>query len=247
MLTRISARLSTAPLRRAGHTMAGDKYMRTPESFQAVLDRFKKDRACAVLRTPTAEKCAPAMDAAIDGGFQIVEFTLTTPGCLDRVAEYRSKYDGLKTGNVMVGCGTIMDIEDCKLALDAGAEFIVAPVLVPEVVTWCRTHNVVIIPGTQTPSEAYAAYKAGAPVQKIFPGVAGGAAWVKAVKGALPMLQLNPTSGVDLDNAGDFVQLGCSIGLVAPLFPPDVIAGNKWDVVHANATKVIGNVKAALA
>ena len=51
--------------------------------------------------------------------------------------------------------------------------------LVPEVVTWCRTHNVVIIPGTQTPSEAYAAYKAGAPVQKIFPGVAGGAAWVK--------------------------------------------------------------------
>jgi len=137
-------------------------------------------------------------------------------------------------------------------------------VLVPEVVTWCRTHNVVIIPGTQTPSEAYAAYKAGAPVQKIFPGVAGGAAWVKAVKGALPMLQLNPTSGVDLDNAGDFVQLGCSarrpparatalplpehrrarrerqptlslslslsapqIGLVAPLFPPDVIAGNK--------------------
>ena len=71
--------------------------------------------------------------------------------------------------------------------------------LVPEVVTWCRTHNVVIIPGTQTPSEAYAAYKAGAPVQKIFPGVAGGAAWVKAVKGALPMLQLNPSARAQME------------------------------------------------
>ena len=190
--------------------------------------------------------------------------------------------------------------------------------LVPEVVTWCRTHNVVIIPGTQTPSEAYAAYKAGAPVQKIFPGVAGGAAWVKAVKGALPMLQLNPTSGVDLDNAGDFVQLGCSARRpparatalpsrstagpgargsqpspspsLSPLrrlassrrssrltsspatsarrpprrasLPPALLllctpspAASRlqlflycrWDVVHANATKVIGNVKAALA
>merc|ERR1712153_113696 len=87
----------------------------------------------------------------------------------------------------MVGCGTIMDIEDCKLALDAGAEFIVAPVLVPEVVTWCRTHNVVIIPGTQTPSEAYAAYKAGAPVQKIFPGEQQATAVLGLASWALPL------------------------------------------------------------
>lgn len=184
-----SIRLGTA-LRRSGYTMSGDKYMRTPESFAKVLERFQKDRACAVLRTMTADKAAPAMDAAIDGGFKLVEFTLTTPGCLDRVAEYRAKYDGLKTGSVLVGCGTILDIEDAKAAMDAGSEFIVAPVLVPEVVTWCRAHNIVICPGCQTPSEAYAAYKAGAPVQKIFPGVAGGAAWIKAVSSALTMLKV---------------------------------------------------------
>lgn len=141
-----------------------------------------------------------------------------------------------------------MDIQDAMDAMDAGSEFLVAPVLVPEVVQWCRFHNIVIIPGTQTPSEAYAAYKAGAPSQKIFPGVAGGAAWIKAVSSALPMLRLNPTSGVDLDNAGDFLKAGAtSVGLVAPLFPPDVVAANKWDVVNANAKKVIGNIKAALA
>ena len=69
------------------------------------------------------------MQAAIDGGFEIVEFTLTTPGCLDAVSDFRSKYDG----KVMVGCGTVMDIPDAKAAIDAGAEFLVAPILQPEV------------------------------------------------------------------------------------------------------------------
>jgi len=163
-------------------------YVKSPESFSSVLATFKAKRACAVLRTPKAEMAPPAMTAAIDGGFEIVEFTLTTPGCLDAVADFRAKYDG----KVMVGCGTVMDIPDAKAAMDAGAEFL----------TWCALHNIVIIPGCQTPTEAYNAYKAGAPVQKIFPGVAGGHMWVKAVSAALPMLNLNPTSGVDLDNAG---------------------------------------------
>jgi len=105
-------------------------------------------------------------------------------------------------------------------------------------------NNIVIIPGCQTPTEAYNAYKAGAPVQKIFPGVAGGHMWVKAVSAAMPMLKLNPTSGVDLDNAADFLKNGAaSIGLVAPLFPPDKIAAQDWDAIQANAAKVIGNVK----
>ena len=190
MLARASALARrSASLSRSAHTMSNDAYTRSPESFTKVLDTFKKYRACAVLRTPKLEQCAPAMEAAIDGGFEIVEFTLTTPGCLDRVADFRAKYDG----KVMVGCGTVMDIDDAKKAMDAGSEFLVAPVLVPEVVTWCAMHNIVIIPGCQTPTEAYTAYKAGAPMQKIFPGVAGGHMWVKAVSAALPMLTLNPT------------------------------------------------------
>ena len=215
-----------------------------PESMEKVMESFKKYRACGVLRRPKAEQCAPAMQAAIDGGFDIVEFTLTTPGCLDQVANFRAKYDG----KVMVGCGTVMDISDAKAAMDAGSEFLVAPCLVPEVVTWCAVNNIVIIPGCQTPTEAYTAYKAGAPIQKIFPGVAGGAAWVKAVSAAMPMLKLNPTSGVDLDNAGDFIKNGANgVGLVAPLFPPDAVASGDWDAIQANAKKVIGNVKAAMA
>ena len=99
-------------------TLASGTYKKTPESAQKVMDTFAKYKACAVLRTPKAEQCAPAMQAAIDGGFDIVEFTLTTPGCLDQVANFRAKYDG----KVMVGCGTVMDIPDAKAAMDAGAD-----------------------------------------------------------------------------------------------------------------------------
>ena len=87
------------------------------------------------------------MTAAIEGGFKIAEFTLTTPGCLDTLADFRAKYDG----DVMVGCGTIMNTTDAEAACDAGAEFIIT--LVPEVVEWCVQRDIVIIPGCQTPTE----------------------------------------------------------------------------------------------
>merc|ERR1711990_1209911 len=98
-----------------------------------VLDRFAQIRACAVLRTATSEACPKAMQAAIDGGFKIVEFTLTTPGCLQHLSDFRSKYDG----DVMVGCGTILN------AVDAGAEFIITPVMLPDVIEWCAARKIV--------------------------------------------------------------------------------------------------------
>ncbi len=217
-------------------------YTKTRDDYDRVLANFKRDKACAVLRVPRKELSEPAMSAAVAGGFKIVEFTLTTPGCLESMADFRKKHDG----DVMVGCGTVLDVADAKAALDAGAEFIVAPIFQPEVVTWCALNNVVCAPGCQTPTEAFNAYKAGAPIQKIFPGVAGGATWIKAVSSALPMLTLNPTSGVDLDNAGEILKNGAnSVGLVAPLFPPAAIAAEDWGAVEANARKVIGNIKAA--
>ena len=83
------------------------------ETYNGVLDKFAQIRACAVLRTATSEACPKAMQAAIDGGFKIVEFTLTTPGCLQHLSDFRSKYDG----DVMVGCGTILNTEDAENAV----------------------------------------------------------------------------------------------------------------------------------
>lgn len=216
--------------------------MQTVENYEAVLDKFAQIRACAVLRTATSEACPKAMQAAIDGGFKIVEFTLTTPNCLDHLSDFRQKYDG----DVMVGCGTILTPEDAEKAIDAGSEFIITPVMLPDVIEWCAERNIVSVPGCQTPTELVTAYRHGAPLQKLFPGVAGGPGWVKAVSSALPFLSINPTSGVDLDNAGDFLKMGAaSVGLVAPLFDQEAIARGDFDQIAKNAEKVMANVRTA--
>lgn len=140
------ARLSNAPrasFSSAASVGASGDYHQTPESFEAVLDKFAQIRACAVLRTPTSEACPKAMQAAIDGGFKIVEFTLTTPDCLQHLADFRQKYDG----DVMVGCGTILTPDDAAAAMDAGSEFIITPVMLPDVIEWCKERNIVCVPG----------------------------------------------------------------------------------------------------
>ena len=216
--------------------------MNSVENYEAVLDKFAQIRACAVLRTPTSEACPKAMQAAIDGGFKIVEFTLTTPDCLQHLSDFRSKYDG----DVMVGCGTILNTEDAENAIDAGSEFIITPVMLPDVIEWCRDRNIVCVPGCQTPTELVNAYRHGAPLQKLFPGVTGGPMWVKAVSSALPFLSINPTPGVDLDNAGDFLKNGAaSVGLVAPLFDQAAIANGDFDQIARNAERVMANVREA--
>lgn len=210
------------------------------EDYERVLATFATVRACAVLRTATSAACPKAMQACIDGGFKIVEFTLTTPDCLDHLSDFRKEYDG----DVMVGCGTIMDTKDAERAVDAGAQFIITPVMLPDVIEWCAQRNVVVVPGCQTPTELVSAYRAGAPLQKLFPGVTGGPMWVKAVSSALPMLSINPTSGVTLDNAAEYLSHGAaSVGLVAPLFDPVAIQNEDWDQIAKNAAKVMANIK----
>mmetsp|Transcript_40933 Transcript_40933/g.73795 ORF Transcript_40933/g.73795 Transcript_40933/m.73795 type:complete len:256 (-) Transcript_40933:194-961(-) len=210
------------------------------EEYNKTLQTFANIRTCAVLRTPTSDACPKAMQACIDGGMKIVEFTLTTPNCLDHLTNFRQKYDG----DVMVGCGTIMNTDDAEAAVDAGAEFIITPVMLPDVIEWCAARNIVVVPGCQTPTELVTAYRHGAPLQKLFPGVAGGHMWVKAVSSALPMLSINPTSGVDLDNAAQYLTHGAaSVGLVAPLFDPVAIANEDWDQIAKNAAKLVANVK----
>lgn len=236
--------IKTTAVRAALSTTAASSSLdrlHTVENYEYVLNKFAQIRACAVLRTATSDACPKAMQAAIDGGFEIVEFTLTTPDCLTHLSNFRTKYDG----KVMVGCGTILTIEDAQNAVDAGAEFIITPVMLPDVIEWCKERNIVSVPGCQTPTELVQAYRHGAPLQKLFPGVAGGPGWVKAVSSALPFLAINPTSGVDLDNAGEFLRNGAaSVGLVAPLFDPQAVAKEDWDQIAKNAQKVMANVKA---
>ena len=207
----------------------------TPEIF---VDRLGREKASAILRTDNQEKAALAMEAAIRGGFSIVEFTLTIPGAYELVQDF-SKREGL-----VVGTGTVMDAADVRNSVDAGARFVVAPVVDEVVIEAARDLGVASMPGTHTPTEMLRAHRAGADLCKLFPAAAGGPVWVKSVLGPMPYLKIVPTNGVDEHNAGDWIRAGCfAAGFVAPLFVPDDIANSRWDKIEARAARCIAAVR----
>lgn len=207
-----------------------------------VLDIFARERCSAILRTPHADAVAPAMQAAIDSGFRIVEFTLTTPNALDHIAAF-AQQPGL-----LVGAGTVINVDKARDAVAAGARFLVSPVVDPDVIEWADARDIVVIPGAYTPTEMLTAHRAGAPIIKLFPGPAAGPAFIRAVLGPLPFLRLFPTNGVNADNVGAFFAAGAfGAGFVADLFPPAALAAGDFDEVRTRAGLLLAAVRAASA
>ena len=205
-----------------------------PQDF---VERLGRDKASAILRTDDQEKAAQAMEAAIRGGFTIVEFTLTVPGVYDLVKDF-SQREG-----IVVGTGTVMDADEARQSVEAGARFLVSPVVDEVVITAARELGVASMPGTHTPTEMLRAHRAGAELCKLFPAPAGGLAWVRSVLGPMPYLKIVPTNGVDEHNAADWLAAGAyAAGFVAPLFPADDLAAGRWDVIEERASRCISAV-----
>ena len=203
----------------------------TPESFVQLLGR---EKATAILRTNSQEKAALAMEAAIRGGFNIIEFTLTIPGVFDLVQDF-SQREGL-----VVGTGTVMDQAQAQQSVEAGARFLVSPVVDDEVITAARELGVACMPGTHTPTEMLWAHRAGAQLCKLFPVPAGGPDWVRSVLGPMPFLKIVPTNGVDEHNAAEWIDAGVfAVGFVAPLFVAADIEAGRWDVIEARAQRCL--------
>lgn len=206
----------------------------TPEEFAGFL---RDARALAVLRTGREEAAGPAMDAAIRGGFRAIEFTLNTPGALDRIEEF-ARRPGL-----VVGAGTVLSPWEAREAVGRGARFLVSPVFDPEILEEARRLGVCLVPGCSTPAEFLRAHRAGATVQKLFPAPAGGPAWVRAVLGPLPFLRIVPTSGVDGENAAEFLRAGClAVGFVGPLFVPEDLAVSAFDRIEERARALLASL-----
>jgi 2-dehydro-3-deoxyphosphogluconate aldolase/(4S)-4-hydroxy-2-oxoglutarate aldolase len=207
----------------------------TPDSF---VELFGREQASAILRTDNQEKAALAMEAAIRGGFKIIEFTLTVPGVYELVQDF-SRRDAL-----VVGTGTVMDEAEAQKSVEAGADFLVSPVVDEAVILAASELGVASMPDTHTPTEMLRAHRAGAQLCKLFPAPAGGPGWVKSVLGPMPYLKIVPTNGVDESNIAQWQAAGVfAMGFVAPLFVPDDIAAGRWDVIEARAGRIISAVQ----
>ena len=202
-----------------------------PDKFLALLE---KTRASAILRTPHGEAAEPAMEAAVRGGFRVIEFTMSVPGVLDLVRKF-SKKQGL-----VVGVGTVLTIDEAREAVKAGAGYLVSPVVDEAVIQEALSLGVTAMPGSCTPTEMMRAHRAGAQLQKLFPEVGTGPAWVKQTLGPLPFLRIVPTSGVTLENAADYFKAGAfAVGFVNSLFEPADVGQGRFDLIEARARKMI--------
>jgi 2-dehydro-3-deoxyphosphogluconate aldolase/(4S)-4-hydroxy-2-oxoglutarate aldolase len=148
-----------------------------------------------------AGRAADTAKALVAGGIRVMEITLRTEAGLESIEKAAKACPDL-----LVGGGTVLSLEQCRLAVSRGAAFIVSPGFDPEIVDYCQKNNVVVLPGCVTPTEITAALKAGLGIVKFFPAnVYGGAPAIKALSGPFPKLKFVPTGGIDLKNLAEFV------------------------------------------
>ena len=188
----------------------------------------------AIIRTDNQKVAEQAMQAAVDGGFRVVEFTLTTPGSLNLITQFRENDD------LIVGAGTVMSPTIVQEAVEAGAQFLVSPVCNVDVIQEAEKLDVVSIPGTFTATEMETAHRAGADFVKLFPAPANVAEYIRFILAPLPYLKIFPTSGVNLDNMLDVLQAGAAgTGFVRPLFDPEMIRNKNYDGIRQRAEAIV--------
>ena len=197
----------------------------------------------AVIRIADAQRLRAIVDALVEGGVGVIEVTMTVPGAVDLI---RHLSTALPPG-VLLGAGTVLDVETASHVIDAGATFVVSPVLKPALIECGHRRDVVVMPGCFSPTEILTAWEAGADFVKVFPATSLGPSFFKDVKGPLPSVKLIPTGGVTIDNAADWIRAGAAaVGVGTALLDATAIARGEYGVVRANAARIVASVSAAL-
>lgn len=176
-------------------------------SKEDIVQRIKSCGIVAVVRAQDPETAVCIAEACREGGIAAIEITFTVPYAHQVIERLARNYPD---GEILIGAGTVLDQETARIAILAGARFIVSPCLDLDTLKLCNRYRVPCIPGAFTVHEAVQCLEAGADLIKVFPGELFGPAFLKAMKGPLPQAEFIPTGGVDLGNLKDWVQAGAS-------------------------------------
>lgn len=210
-------------------------------SRDATLSRMIHSGVVAVLRAPNGEILTDVASALLAGGVEAIEVTFTVPGA-HRVIEHVADRLGDK---ILLGAGTVLDPETARIALLAGAQFVVSPTVNTKVIELCRRYDKAVLPGALTPTEVITAWEAGADIVKIFPSELTGPGYLKALRGPLPQVRMMPTGGVNLQTAADFLRAGaCALGIGGSLVEPKAIANRDMARIESLARQYVEIVKA---
>jgi 2-dehydro-3-deoxyphosphogluconate aldolase/(4S)-4-hydroxy-2-oxoglutarate aldolase len=192
----------------------------------------------AVLRAPTGEHFVPASEVLWEAGIRCFEYTLTTEGALDALVELRKVLP-----EALVGVGTVRTVDHLRAASDAGAEFAVSQIFLPELAAEARNQQIPFIPGALTPTEVVTAWNAGVPAVKVSPiGPLGGVSYLKELRGPLPDVAIMPTGGVTLEAAAEYLEAGAVAVGVSGALLEDILLGGDLAALSARAEQLMDSV-----
>ncbi|MBU0574108.1 MAG: bifunctional 4-hydroxy-2-oxoglutarate aldolase/2-dehydro-3-deoxy-phosphogluconate aldolase [Candidatus Margulisbacteria bacterium] len=187
-------------------------------------------KVLGILRGVTSDAIEPIVETAISSGLETIEITMNTPDapCLIK------KAIGHARGRLVIGAGTVLNRKDLAFALEAGASFIVMPVIEEEVIAQCVKDNIPVFPGALTPNEIFKAWSLGAAMVKVFPAKFFGPKYFKEINGPFNDIKLLACGGVTPENKNDYLSNGASaISFGSSVFRKEWLAEGDFDLIGA--------------
>ena len=210
---------------------------------RSVLARIEEVGIIPVVRVESGDQAIAVAEVIRDAGIPILEITMTVPDAVKVIEKLSNCYGD----EVLIGAGTVLNPETASSCINAGAQFVVGPVLNLQTVELCKNHSIAVFPGGLTPTEVFSAWEAGADAVKIFPcNAVGGAKYLRALKAPLPQINLIPTGGVSLSTASDLIAAGAlALGVGSELANMEAIKAGDFGTVAANARSYVAAVRKA--
>ncbi len=177
------------------------------QTMKTLTEQLVALRVIPVLRLASRASAETAIDCLVEAGFRTVELTLTTPGAIGLIGALRARMDK----DFLIGAGTVLNLDDARACLDAGADYLVSPCLVPGMGKLATDRGVAALAGGFTPGEVLAAWREGAAIVKVFPASSGGPAHLGALHAVFPEIPLCPTGGVSTANMLDYFKSGAAL------------------------------------
>lgn len=204
--------------------------------------KIKEEKIIAIIRHLGAKDAEALCEALYIGGIRLAEITFDPAGTIpaEETAKTISVLRDKFAGKMLIGAGTVLDMDYARIAIGAGAEFIISPNTDPDVIRYTKECGRVSIPGAMTPTEVVSAYRAGADFVKVFPSDTLGLKFIKALRAPLPHIPLIPTGGINTGNIADFLSAGAAaVGIGSNLSRNDLVKAGRLDEITALAEEYL--------
>lgn len=209
---------------------------------EATLERIRSLGLLAVIRGPEPDLTMRMVEALVTGGVLGIEITFSTPDAAGVVSRLDREYGE----QIALGMGTLTKPEHAAMASDAGARFVVSPMLDEPLAQAMVGTGLAVMIGALTPTEIVRAYQLGSDIVKVFPGSLGGPSYFKALRGPLPHIPLMPTGGVSRDNLAQWFAAGAvAVGAGSNLCPKELVRAGRFTEISAIAKEFVAALKAA--